>query len=214
MKYNRIIAFLILSILITVEGSSQKLLTDGSVLYNVSVINGKDQPGIAEAFDGATLSVAMKGAMVRTDLKSNIRVVSVFYNAKDETAVILKESGAEKYMINLTKAQWDTYNRKYAGIKYTYTNDSKVVTGYNCKKATGILKDGSSIVVYYATDLKPLSSGYEYAFKDLPGLPLEYEITTGNFSVSYQAASVQLAPVNASRFDLPKSGYKLLDYKQ
>lgn len=214
MTNNKVATFLILSILLTVQGFSQKLLSDGSVLYNVSVINGKDQPGIAEAFDGATLLVAMKGTQVRTDLKSNIRVVSVFYNSKDETAVILKESGTEKYMINLTSAQWDTYNRKYAGIKFNYTDDSKVIAGYNCKKATGTLKDGSSIAVYYAPEIKPLSTGYEYAFKDLPGLPLEYEITTGNFSVRYLAANVQLVPVNASRFDLPKSGYKLLDYKQ
>jgi len=214
MKINKISFLLLASVLLATQGYSQKLLTDGSILYNVSVVNGKDQPGIADAFDGATLLVSIKSSQVRSDLKSNVRLQSIFYNAKDGTAVILKESGPEKYMINLTSAQWIQYNRKYAGIKFSYSDETKTVAGYLCKKAVGTLGDGSSVTVYYAADLKPVYAGYEYAFKDLPGLPLEYEITTGNITVRYLAASLQMTPVNASRFDLPKSGYKMLDYKQ
>ena len=156
----------------------------------------------------------MKGNQVRSDLKSNLRVQSTFYNGKDGSAVILKESGSEKYMINLTGSQWDQYNRKYAGIKFVPEPDAKIVAGYNCKKATGTLSDGSKIAVYYAVDLKPVSPGYEYAFKDLPGLPLEYEVTIGGIVVRYLASVIQTAPVNISKFDLPKSGYKILEYKQ
>ena len=215
MKSNKAVFFLILSALITVHGTSQKLITDGSILYNVSVVNGKDQPGIADAFDGATLLVSMKSSQVRSDLKSNVRLQSTFFNAKDGTAVILKESGNEKYMINLTAAQWNQYNRKYSGVKFNYTDETKTIAGYPCKKAvSNKLSDGSSITVYYATDLKPLSPGYEYAFKDLPGVPLEYEISTGAITVRYLASTIQMTPLNASHFDLPKSGYKLLDYKQ
>ena len=214
MANTKVSFFLFVSILLTLQGFSQKMLTDGSVLYNVTVVNGKDQPGIAEAFDGATLLVSMKGSMVRSDLRSNVRLQSIFYNAKDGTAVILKESGTEKYMINLTPAQWNQYNHKYAGVNFTYTDETKTLSGYTCKKAIGKLPNGGSITAFYATDLKPVSTGYEYAFRDLPGLPLEYEITTGNITVKYLASSIQMTPVNASRFDLPKSGYKMLEYKQ
>src|SRR3982750_3827222 len=82
------------------ELSAQKMVSDGSVVYAVSIIQGKDQNGISEIFDGATLSVALKGTMARVDLKNNLRQQTVFYNSRDGTAVILKESGAEKYMIN------------------------------------------------------------------------------------------------------------------
>ncbi|MES2648656.1 MAG: hypothetical protein V4717_17400 [Bacteroidota bacterium] len=211
---NNKLAFLVVSVLLSITGISQKIISDGTVIYNVSVVNGKDQPGISEAFDGATLTVAIKGARVRSDLNSKVRLQSIFYNAQSGTAVILKESGTEKYMINLSAPQWEQYNRKYAGVKFNYVNDSKVIAGYNCKKATGTLKDGSAVTVYYAVDLKPVYQEYEYVFKDLPGLPLEYEITTGTITVKYLATSLLTTPVSASRFDLPKSGYKLLDYKQ
>lgn len=214
MKKYKILIFLVITTFFSLEVFSQRVMTDGTVTYSVSVISGKDQPGIADAFDGASLTVWMKGNLVRTDLKSNLRLLSIFYNAKDQSAVMLKESGAEKYMINLSPAQWDQYNHKTKGIRFEYLNDSKVIAGYNGKKAVGTLRDGSKIVVYYAVDLKPLSPGYEDAFNNLQGLPLEYEMTTGNIVVRYTAISVQTTPVIASRFDLPKSGYKMLDYRQ
>lgn len=200
--------------LLSISGFSQKMVTDGTVVYAVTVVKGKDQPGIAEAFDGASLTVSYKGAMARTDLRSSLRQQTVFYNSKDGSAVILKESGTEKYMINLTPAQWQQYNKKFSGVTFKPTGESKVLAGLNCVKATGVLKDGTTIEVYYSPDLKPIASGYEYAFRDLPGLPLQYEITTGNIVVRYLASSVQSAPVNASKFDLPTSGYKILDFKQ
>ena len=213
---KKIIAFthLVLALFFVTSAIAQKIMSDGSVLYNVSVINGKDQPAIADAFDGATLTVSMKGSQVRTDLKSNLRLQTVFFNAKDKSAVILKESGSEKYMMSLTPAQWDQYNKKNAGIQYEFQNETKVIAGYNCKKAIGTLRDGSKIVVYYTEDIKPYAPGYEYAFTNLPGLPLEYEMSTGNITVRYRASSVQTTPISASKFDLPKAGYKLLDYKQ
>lgn len=212
---NKILALtLCLSFFLVDTLTAQKMLSDGTVTYQVSVTKGKDVAGIAQAFDGASLVVSFKGTQVRSDLKNNVRQQTIFYNSKDGSAVILKESGAEKYMINLAPAQWVQYNKKYLGAKFTLTDESKVIQGFSCKKATAVLADGSSIEVYYYPDYKPVASGYEYVFKDLPGLPLEYEINSGNISVQYLATSLQMAPVNASRFDLPKSGYKLLDYKQ
>jgi GLPGLI family protein len=193
---------------------AQKMLSDGSVVYSVSVEKGKEQAGIAEAFDGATLTVQFKGTQVRSDLNSRLRQQTIFYNSKTGNAVILKESGNEKYMINLAPPQWQQYNKKYEAVSFNSGPDTKVIQGFNCTKATATLKDGTIVTVYYAVDLKPVATGYEYVFSNLPGLPLEYELTTGNIQVKYSASSVQMSPVNASRFDLPTSGYKILDFKQ
>jgi GLPGLI family protein len=200
--------------LLIISGFSQKVFTEGVVQYKVSVINGKDQPGIADAFDGASQTVWMKASQVRVDFTSPLRLQSTLFEAKDGSVVILKESGKEKYMMNLSKDQWGPYNHKYQGVQFSYLNESKTVAGYNCKKAVATLKDGGQIIVYYAPDLIPFAPGYEYAFKDIPGLPLEYEVTMGKITVKYSAASIQTTPVAASKFDLPKSGYKILEYKQ
>jgi GLPGLI family protein len=194
--------------------SAQKIMSDGTISYNVSVVSGKNEPGIADAFDGASLTVYMKGTSVRTDFKSILRLQSIFFDGTDGTAVLLRESGKEKYMTHFEKSQWAAYNKKYEGISFSYTNETKNIANYNCKKAIGTLKDGSTIEVYYTPDITPQAPGYDYIFKDLPGLPLEYQVKNGNVVVKYLASSIANTPVGASKFDKPKAGYKMLEFKQ
>lgn len=201
-------------ILVSAMAVSQKSISEGVVVYNVMVDSGKEEPGIADAFDGASLTIYMKVNQVRVDFKSILRLQTTFFDATDGSAVQLRESGKEKYMTTFTKSQWAQYNKKYDGISFAYTNETKTIAGHPCKKAIGTLKDGGTIEVYYSTDLQPHAPGYEYMFKDLPGLPLEYRVTSGKIAVKYVASSVQVGPVSASKFDKPKAGYKILEYKQ
>ncbi len=192
---------------------NQKVFTEGTITYNVSS-NLKTEGGGDDAFNGATLIVYMKGNDVRSDFQSPLMTQSIIFDAKEGTAVKLRESGQQKYITYFTAPQWLQYNHKYEGISFVYENDSKTIAGYTCKKAVGTLTDGEKITAYYSPDLVPFSPGYQYEFKNLPGLPLEYEVSNGKIVVKYSAGNIQFSPVNASRFDLPKSGYKVLDYKQ
>ena len=42
----------------------------------------------------------------------------------------------------------------------------------------------------------------------------EYQVNSGKVVVKYLANTVVTTPVNASKFDKPKAGYKILEYKQ
>jgi hypothetical protein len=48
----------------------------------------------------------------------------------------------------------------------------------------------------------------------LEGLPLEYELINGNFKIHYTASKINLNPVPASKFDMPKSGYREMTYEE
>jgi hypothetical protein len=74
------------------------------------------------------------------------------------------------------------------------------------------LKDGSNFNVYYAPSIIPSNKEYEYQFKDLPGFVLEYETQTedGKTKISYVASKIILTPVPESKFEVPKSGYRIL----
>ena len=192
---------------------SQKVFTEGVLQYTIQV-KGTADPNLTKAFDGASLNIWFKASNVRVDYNSNILNQTTFFDAKDGSVVLLKESGQEKYMMNLSKSQWSSYNNKYAGISYQYVNETKTVAGLLCKKAIGTLKDGSKIVVYYCPDLIPYSTGYDYAFIEIPGLVLEYETSFGNVTAIFTVNKVQTSSVSLSKFDLPKSGYKILEFTQ
>jgi hypothetical protein len=58
----------------------------------------------------------------------------------------------------------------------------------------------------------PSVKEFEYQFKDVPGFVLEFESQEADGKkIKYTATKINLSPVQASRFDVPTSGYRLLN---
>jgi len=195
------------------SANAQRSLTEGTIMYNLSVVTGSKEAEMGDIFDGATLNIYLKGNLAMSELKSVLLNQTIIYDDSKASATILKTSGDQKFIINLTAENWLHYNRKYEGITYTYTEETKTVAGYLCKKAIGKLADGTTFTVFYATTLSPAIKNYDYQFKGLPGLALEYEVQNGSMKVRYSASKVNISPVPAFKFDVPTTGYRVLDYK-
>ncbi|MGZ5220160.1 MAG: hypothetical protein ACXWC7_08780, partial [Chitinophagaceae bacterium] len=115
---------------------------------------------------------------------------------------------------NMTPANWKASNRKYEGSTFTYENEFKTIAGYNCQKALGKLTDGSMFTVYFTKDLVPVNKDFQYLNKNLPGLAMQYEATMGKQKVTYTVSSINFNLVPAAKFDLPKSGYRVMTYEE
>jgi GLPGLI family protein len=191
---------------------AQRVMTEGTIQYDVVATSQKAQEA-TNTFNGATLTVYIKGNNVLQELKSNLLNQAIIYNGKSDTAIILKQAGEQKFIVNMNAADWQQYNRRFESLNYTMSDSSKTVAGYLCKQATATLTDGTEITVYYATTLVPFVKGYDYQFKSLPGLALEYTVKNAAMQVKYTASKVLFNPVPAFKFDVPKSGYRILDYK-
>lgn len=204
-----------LALLLTQLLWAQRVITEGIIQYNVTVVKGGDNASVANAFNGATQTLLLKSNKARLDFKSPLRSQSTIYDAQTGNGFILKQSGNEKYLLELVGANWKKYHKKYDGIEYSKEESLKQLAGYTCKKASGKMADGSSIVAYYCPDLTVMAAGYDPLFASLPGVVLEYEITNPNgVTVNYQAQSVQMTMVNAAQFEMPKSGVKVLSFEQ
>jgi GLPGLI family protein len=130
------------------------------------------------------------------------------------TISVLKEYGDQKYLIQLTPADWKDANKRYEGVTFNFTDESKTIAGYNCKKAVGKLATGTSFSVWYTPDLVPENKDFQNANKSLPGLAMEYEASMGNLIVTYTVSKISFSPVPAAKFDLPKTGYRVLTYAE
>ena len=98
-------------------------------------------------------------------------------------------------------------------MKVSFNNqDTKTILGYECRKAVLQLKDGSAYSLYYTTTIIPSVREFEYQFKDIPGFVLEFESQeTDSKVIKYTATKINLNPVLASKFDIPVTGYRLLN---
>ncbi|MBK7097651.1 MAG: hypothetical protein IPH58_03920 [Sphingobacteriales bacterium] len=192
----------------------QKKLTEATIYYDIVINTNSSTPGAADLMDGATNIVYLKGNSSRADMISSLGTQSTIIDGKTNGATILKEYGDQKYMITLTPADWKNYNKKYDGVTYTIENEFKKIAGYNCQKAVGKLSDGTTFTVYFTKDLVPVNNEFQYINKNLPGLAMQYEAAQGKAKVTYTVSNIDFSIVPLAKFDLPKSGYRVMTYAE
>ncbi len=81
-------------------------------------------------------------------------------------------------------------------------------------KATATTKDGFTLAVYYTKELVTENRDYDPMFRNLDGLPLEYELANGKIKITNLLSAINLNPVPASKFDIPKAGYREMTYEE
>lgn len=204
----------VLAVLFTLPVWAQNKFSEGTISYDIKINTGSDKPQAADLFDGATSTVYLKGPKSRTEIVSSLGTQATINDAANNLTVILKEYGEQKYLINLTPANWRDINKKYENVKFTFYNDTKKVAGYTTKKAIGTLNDGTSFTVWYAPDLVPQNKEFQYINSSLPGLAMEFESSIGSLKVTYTVSKISFSPVPAAKFDLPKAGYRVMTYEE
>jgi len=193
---------------------AQKKVSELTLVYDASISTGENQPKLADAFDGATTTVYIKGTMSRSEMVSALASFTTIHDSRTGAAVVLQEISGQKLLINMTADDWKDKNKRYEGISFTNTSETKTIAGYSCIKAQATMKDGSAFSVYYTKEIVPENSDYNVQFRNLEGLPLEYELTQGKLKIKYTVSKINMNPVPASRFDIPKSGYRELTYEE
>ncbi|MBI2273984.1 MAG: hypothetical protein EPO58_08400 [Chitinophagaceae bacterium] len=191
---------------------AQRVIADCSVSYAISAEDGSADKDVTESLKASTKNVYIKGNDSRTDLVSPTFTQSLIYNKSTGSAVILREFGNNRFMTKLDNARWKEENKKYDGMTVILSAETKTILGYECKKALMQLKDGAVFTLYYATAIIPSVKEFEYQFKDIPGFVLEFESQEAEGKkIRYTASKINLSPVQASRFDIPVSGYRILN---
>jgi GLPGLI family protein len=194
--------------------NAQKRITEGTISYDIVVNTGNANPSIADMFNGATSIVYLKGYQTRFERVSSLGVESTIVDGKTGNVTVLKEYGDQKYMITMTPGNWKDANKKFEGIAFKYEEEYKEIAGYKCQKAIGTMKDGTTITVFFTKDLVANNREFEYAYKSLPGLAMEYETTVGSLKVTYTVSKVNFSIVPATKFEMPKGGFRIMTYEE
>lgn len=193
--------------------SQIRVISDCTIIYTIGTEMGSADKELTDALKVSIKTVYIRGNDSRTDLVSPSFSQSLFYDKSTGNVVILREFGNNKFMTQMNNSKWIAENKKYEGMTISLAStESKSILGYICKKGVIQLKDGSSVNVFYSTEMVPSVKEFEYQFKDIPGIVLEFESQEADGKkIKYLATKITFAPIPASRFDIPKSGYRLLN---
>jgi len=213
MKKRIIILFVgLVGMLMTAQ--AQRKVSELTLVYDASISSGSKEPKMADALDGHNKTIYVKGNMSRAEMVSALFSSATIHDSKTGSSVVLKEVSGQKLLIRMTAENWAENNKRYEGITFTNTNETKTIAGYNCIKAVAKLPDGTNFTVYYTPDIVPENKEYDYQFKNLNGLPLEYELVQGKLTIKYTVSKINMNPVPASKFDIPKTGYREMTYEE
>jgi len=214
MKIYRLITVLITALMGLPDAGAQRKLTEATISYDIVINTSNKAPQAADLLDGATSVIYLKGSSSRSEMISSLGTQATIIDGKTGDVTVLKDYGEQKYMIKMTPENWKQSNKKYEGITFTYFEEFKTIAGYKCQKAVGQLADGNSFTVYFTKDLVPVNRDFQYLNKNLPGLAMQYEASLGKTMVIYTVASINFNPVPLTKFDLPKSGYRVMTYEE
>ncbi len=191
---------------------AQKQVTEGKIEYNISISSAKNNAAL-DKFNGATLTLFVKPGLSRTEMQSSLGSESTVYNNNLGKGFILKEYSGQKLMITMNKNNWVQKNQWNSNLNFSVDNNTVELNGYTCKKATATTADGKTFTVYFTPSVTIANSNYNNAF-NLPGLPVQYEIQSGNLTFKYSLVKVAEQRVDASLFEEPKSGYRVMTYDE
>jgi GLPGLI family protein len=91
------------------------------------------------------------------------------------------------------------------------TNDTKIICGYNCKKAIVTYKDTSiaGFDIWYTNEINIQHPNWSTPFHDIDGVLMEYQMKRYKLELRFTCKSVSKAEIDNSTFDLPAE-YKVI----
>lgn len=188
------------------ELSAQKYFK-GRIVYQMSYP--------ASMVDQLTLSnlptlttVSVRGHLSKHEITSEAFTQIKINNLQSRSSVTLMEFGKEKYSVSKTAEQIATSIAEMGQPEIKFTNETKEILGYTCKKAVAISTNifGEEIIkeIYYTEEFQGLPLNFDTPYEKIPGIMLEYEIQIKNLNVKYEAKSIRKRNISARQFKTPK----------
>lgn len=195
---------------------SQQPFSDGEITYAVKVdLPPGTSAETAATFAGSRLVWTFKNYLFRYEMQVGRTTYMNIRNQRDRSAVTLIDQGPDKYLIRMSAADLARESARYGDITYTDTDSSRQIAGYLCKKAMGRSASGRPFTVWYAPALLPEFRDYSARFKNLKGIPLEFEMTNSHqVRMVMTATSVNIAPQPMAKFHVPTGGYREITYRE
>jgi GLPGLI family protein len=192
----------------------QRTLSEGTLQYDISIISAKNEAPLSNALNGANLTIYLKPSLSRTEMRSTLGTETTVYDNRAGNGFILKEYSGQKLMITMNAANWAEKNKLYENLNFTITEEETIINEYKCKKAIATLPDGKTFTVFYNPDIIITNKKFNNSFAQLPGLPVQYELQSGNLNFKYLLSKISYEVVGQSKFEAPRNGYRVMTYAE
>jgi GLPGLI family protein len=200
--------FFAFAVFASVQSFAQKGKSfEGVITYKVDVDAVELDPMSKSMIENMQILVYIKGDKSRMEQDMGMMKTTVISDGKAKTAVSLLDIMGQKLMVKTSAEEVAKEETKAGETSYKYTNETKEIAGYKCKKAEATSPESEEPLTIYYTEEIPVNQGSSQ-FKGLKGFPLQYEVNQGGMKMVVTAHSVKTEKVPDSKFAIPA------DYKE
>lgn len=204
MKSMLALAVIILAFSFTSVAQTAKPFT-GTITYSITYAGNIDAATMAQLPKITTVKVM--GNKQKTEIPYGPVTIWVQNDGDKKEAMLMLDQMGQKIYYKLNEAEIEEDYSKNGTPEITYSDETKTIAGYVCKKAEfkTFDADGNSqvSVVYYTEELGGAALNYGSNFQGLKGLPLEYTTPQGDFTVTNTATEVKKGKVKDLDFLVP-----------
>jgi hypothetical protein len=180
-----------------------KVVGECAITYDIHQISLKGDTSLV-----GQKQIFIKGNSCKTVLITPQITQTLIFNTQQDTAIVLKEIGSNKFLQYIQYASMVPANL----VASKKNGSISTILDYPCESIILSWADGTSMEVTYTTVILPTVTVYEQAFKDIPGLVMRYQLTTkeGN-QILYSANKVDLSPIRLNVFEVNKSNFQQIN---
>lgn len=172
---------MIIALMICTVGAFAQKPFAGRITFEVTA-EGTSDPNINAELADQSIEYIVMGNNYRMEMSQGIDIITILNGNNKTYSIVLGIPGYGKYYIQKTE---EDFVKKNSTMKYdyNYTDETKTICGYNCKKVimtiTDLETDEENVSTLWVTSELGLGDGIN--FTDHPGLkgyPLSFETKT------------------------------------
>ena len=203
-----LICFSVIIILPLVHGCKGLLYKNkkqGSIEYTIEYPPETTKDNIMASMMPSKMMMRFKDDITASELKIGMGIMNASFisNPDKKTLTTLLQIVDKKYALVMDSSQVNEQLNKAHGLKITFSNDTKIIAGFTCKKAIVTDSVNTSVDVFYTKDIKIKNPNWSTPLKEIDGVLMEYQITQNKITMKLTATTVTGDDIDKTTFAIP-----------
>lgn len=139
----------------------------------------------------STMSMFMKGKLFRqeTNMGNGLMITTTIVDGEKEKGLILMDGmmGKIASTFDPDKEKEEAEEEEEADIEIEFTDETKEILGFTCKKAIIYDEEGNEMIYWYTDEIEQPENEGQYLNQEIPGMPLEFTITQPQMTMTFKA---------------------------
>ena len=184
-------------------------LKEGKLKFEITMPEAEGMSDQMLAMMPKEMTLYFKGDKSRSEMMMmGTTMISISDKKADETITYMDIMG-KKTAIRTTAEDAEKEKAALGEYEVKITDESKIIAGYNCKKAIVHMKKDDQTMDVWFTDELEVANSTKYTWKGIDGFMMEFFITQGKMQMKFTCTQVKKESVSDDMFKAPE-GYTVM----